>query len=67
MAQLLAGLSTTTRELEVGMVNVTPLPNQASTTAVSALSALQQAFAISRIGGQLRLLDRQVIREAQQG
>ena len=49
------------------MVNVTALPNQASTAAVSALAALQQAFAISRIGGQLRLLDRQVIREAQQG
>lgn len=49
------------------MVNVTALPNQSSTAAVSALSALQQAFAISRIGGQLRLLDRQVIRAAQQG
>ena len=49
------------------MVNVATLPNHASTAAVSALSALQQAFAISRIGGQLRLLDRQVIREAQQG
>ena len=67
MAQLLAGLFIITRELGAGMVNVTALPNQASTTAVSALSALQQAFAISRIGGQLRLLDRQVIREAQQG
>jgi hypothetical protein len=49
------------------MVNVTALPNQVSTAAVSALTALQQAFAISRIGGQLRLLDRQAIREAQQG
>jgi len=49
------------------MVNVTALPNQASTVAVSALAALQQAFAISRIGGQLRLVDRQAIREAQQG
>lgn len=49
------------------MVNVTTLPNHASTAAVSALAALQHAFAISRIGGQLRLLDRQVIREAQQG
>ena len=49
------------------MVNVTALPNQASTAAVSALAALQQSFAISRIGGQLRLVDRQVIREAQQG
>ena len=49
------------------MVNVTALPNQASTAAVSALAALQQAFAISRIGGQIRLLERQVIREAQQG
>ena len=49
------------------MVNVTVLPNQASTAAVSALAALQQAFAISRIGGQLRLVDRLVIREAQQG
>jgi len=49
------------------MVNVTALPNQTSTAAVSALTALQHAFAISRIGGQLRLLDRQVIREAQQG
>jgi len=49
------------------MVNVTPLPNHASAAAVSALAALQQAFAISIIGGQLRLLDRQVIREAQQG
>ena len=67
MAQLLEGLFTTTRELGAGMVNVTALPNQASTAAVSALSALQQAFAISRIGGQIRLLERQVIREAQQG
>ncbi len=67
MAQLLAGLFIITRELGAGMVNVTTLPNHASTAAVSALSALQQAFAISRIGGQLRLLDRQVIREAQQG
>jgi hypothetical protein len=67
MAQLLEGLFTTTRELGAGMVNVTALPNQASTAAVSALAALQQAFAISRIGGQLRLVDRQVIREAQQG
>ena len=67
MAQLLAGLSIITREPGAGMVNVTTLPNHASTAAVSALSALQQAFAISRIGGQLRLLDRQVIREAQQG
>jgi len=49
------------------MVNVTTLPNHASTAAVSALTALQQAFAISLIGGQLRLIDRQVIREAQQG
>lgn len=49
------------------MANVTALPNQASTAAVSALAALQQAFAISLIGGQLRLVDRQVIREAQQG
>lgn len=49
------------------MVNVTPLPNHASTAAVSALGALQQAFAISLIGGQLRLVDRQVIRQAQQG
>ena len=49
------------------MVNVTTLPNHASTAAVSALAALQQAFAISRIGGQIRLLERQVIREAQQG
>jgi len=67
MAQLLAGLSIIMRELGAGMVNVTALPNQASTAAVSALSALQQAFAISRIGGQLRLLERQVISEAQQG
>jgi hypothetical protein len=67
MAQLLAGLSIITREPEVGMVNVTTLPNHASTAAVSALTALQQAFAISLIGGQLRLIDRQVIREAQQG
>lgn len=55
------------RELGAGMVNVTPLPNHASAAAVSALAALQQAFAISLIGGQLRLVDRQVIREAQQG
>ena len=67
MAQLLEGLFTTTREPGAGMINVTPLPNQASTAAVSALTALQHAFAISRIGGQLRLVDRQVIREAQQG
>ena len=67
MAQLLAALSIITRELGAGMVNVTALPNQASTVAVSALAALQQAFAISRIGGQLRLVDRQAIREAQQG
>lgn len=67
MAQLLAGLFIIMRELGAGMVNVTALPNQASTAAVSALSALQQAFAISRIGGQIRLLERQVIREAQQG
>ena len=67
MAQLLAGLSIITRELGAGMVNVTALPNHASTAAVPALAALQQAFAISRIGGQLRLLDRQVIRAAQQG
>ena len=67
MAQLLEGLFTTTRELGAGMVNVTALPNQASTAAVSALAALQVAFAISRIGGQLRLVDRQAIREAQQG
>ena len=46
---------------------MTSLPNQASVAAVSALTALQQAFAISRIGGQLRLLDRQIIRQAQQG
>lgn len=49
------------------MVNVTPLPNHASAAAVSALAALQQAFAISLIGGQLRLVDRQVVREAQKG
>lgn len=49
------------------MVNVATLSNHASTAAVPALAALQKAFAISRIGGQLRLLDRQVIREAQQG
>ena len=49
------------------MVNVTPLPNHASTAAVSALGALQQAFAISLIGGQLRLVDRRAIQEAQQG
>jgi len=67
MAQLLAGLSIIMRELGAGMVNVTALPNQASTAAVSALSALQQAFAISRIGGQLRLVDRQAIQEAQLG
>ena len=67
MAQLLAARYTITRGLGVGVANVTALPNQASTAAVSALSALQQAFAISRIGGQLRLLDRKVIREAQQG
>ena len=67
MAQLLAGLSIITREPVAGMVNVTTLPNHASTAAVSALAALQQAFAISRIGGQIRLLERQVIREAQQG
>ena len=62
MAQLLAGLSIITREPVAGMVNVTTLPNHASTAAVSALAALQQAFAISRIGGQIRLLERQVIR-----
>ena len=67
MAQSLAGLSIITRELGAGMVNVTALPNQTSTAAVSALAALQEAFAISRIGGQLRLVDRQAIREAQQG
>ena len=49
------------------MVNVTPLANHASTAAVSALGALQQAFAISLIGGQLRLVDMQVIRQAQRG
>lgn len=49
------------------MANVTALPNQASAAAVSALAALQQAFAISRIGGQLRLVDRQAIQEAQLG
>jgi hypothetical protein len=67
MVRLRAGLSIITRGLGAGMVNVTALPNKASTAAVSALAALQRAFAISRIGGQLRLLDRQVIREAQQG
>lgn len=67
MAQLLAELFITTRELEVGMVNVTTLPNHASTAAVSALTALQHAFAISLIGGQLRLVDRRAIQEAQQG
>ena len=67
MARLRSVLFIIMREMGAGMVNVTALPNQASTDAVSALTALQQAFAISRIGGQLRLLDRQVIREAQQG
>jgi len=44
------------------MPNVTSLPNQTSTAAVSVLSTLQQAFAISRIGGEIKLVDRQVIR-----
>jgi len=47
--------------------NVTSLPNQTLAAAVSALSALQHAFAISLIGGQLRLVDRRAIQEAQQG
>ena len=49
------------------MDNVTPLQNHAPTAAVSALTALQHAFAISLIGGQLRLVDRRAIQEAQQG
>ena len=49
------------------MDNVTSLPNQTLAAAVSALSALQHAFAISLIGGQLRLVDRRAIQEAQQG
>ena len=67
MARLRSVLFIIMREMGAGMVNVTALPNQASTAAVSALTALQHAFAISRIGGQVRLLDRQAIREAQQG
>ena len=67
MAQLLAALYTITHEREVGVANVTSLPNQASAAAVSALSTLQQAFAISRIGGQLRLVDREIISAAQKG
>ena len=67
MAQLLAVQFITTRELGAGMVNVTPLPNHALTAAVSALTSLQHAFAISLIGGQLRLVDRRAIQEAQQG
>jgi len=55
------------REREVGVDNVTSLPNQTLAAAVSALSALQHAFAISLIGGQLRLVDRRAIQEAQQG
>jgi hypothetical protein len=67
MAQLLAVQFITTRELGAGMVNVTPLSNHAPTAGVSALTALQHAFAISLIGGQLRLVDRRAIQEAQQG
>jgi len=55
------------RELEVGVADITTLPNPASVAAVSALSELQRAFAISRIGGQLRLLDVKATQEAQRG
>ena len=53
------------RELEVGVADITTLPNPASVAAVSALTAIQQAFAISRIGGQLRLLDMKAVQEVQ--
>ena len=67
MARLRAAIFIMIRKLEGGSerVNATPQPNHVATTTLSPLTEMLHAVAIPMIGEQLRLLDRQVIREEQ--